>query len=218
MPQSIFCPLINTICHWTWKHISNFSMRNGQLFCPLFTGGFNFNKFLNHVIFPLPSSWYCLFIWSYADDGSLIFNFCCCMWRSEFYICFQLPTWSWVEKHMECVLNFHIHVNISWVPYQKLHGLCLREAYFVCKWNLYSLHTPSIIYLQFVAMLFFMGHNLVFSKIWKLWLSLKKWHHNFCQTDEETKVLKIQPQVEDWKNTLTFNWDCETISMWSVFR
>ena len=151
--------------------------------------------------------------------NSLIFNFCCCMRRSEFYTCFQLPTWSWVEKHLECALHFHIHVNIPWVPYQKLHGLCLREAYFVCKWNyLYLIYTTSIIYLQFAAMLFFIGHNLVFSKIWKLWLSLKKWHHNFCQTDEETKVLKIQPQVEDWKNTLTFNWDCETISMWSVFR
>ena len=31
---------------------------------------------------------------------------------------------------------------------------------------------------------------------------MKKWQHNFCQTDEETKVLKIQPQVEDWKKTL----------------
>ena len=77
------------------------------------------------------------------------------------------------------------------------------------------LYTTSIIYLQFVAMLFFMGPNLVFWKMWKLWLSLKKWQHNFCQTDEETKVLKIQPQFEDWKDCKIVRlWACDQFSPW----
>ena len=91
---------------------------------------------------------------------------------------------------------------------------------FVCKWNLCTWYTTSIIYLQFIAMLFFWALTwCFFLKMWKLLLSLRKWHHNFCQTDEETKVLQIQPQVKDCKTLLNLIWierlkACDQFSPW----
>ena len=78
------------------------------------------------------------------------------------------------DKHMECGLNLHLHVHVHWVLYQKLHGLWMREAYFCLLirfvYDLYNFNYLLIV----CSYALFMGPNMVFWKMWKLWLNLKK--------------------------------------------